>query len=166
MFFRKLSLKIWQNSQGNTSGRVSFIKKETLAQVFPCKFCQIYETPSVAASGYILIRRKFNVLLQPHVPQIEPILYRKIKQSMLFYDATENEENIRLIWSLDIKLSFLMLLQQDYFLLLPESGESMSFFVPYFLVFRMNTKFYEWSINTKKKYFAFKPVDQSVVLTT
>ena len=62
---------------------------------------------------------------------------------MLFYNATENEENIRLIGSLDIKLSLLMLLQQDYFLLLRESGESMSFFISYFLVFRMNTKFYE-----------------------
>ena len=64
---RKLFLEISQNSQENTCARVSsliklqgsmcnFIKKETLAQVFSCKFCQIYKnrflhrTPLVAAS--------------------------------------------------------------------------------------------------------------------
>ena len=51
---------------------------------------------------------------------------------MLFYNATENEENIRSIGSLDIKLSLLMLLQQDYFLLLRESGEN-EFFYSIFL---------------------------------
>ena len=59
-------LKNWQNSQENTYARVSFliklqpqachfIKKEILAQVFSCKFCEIskntfsYRTPTVAA---------------------------------------------------------------------------------------------------------------------
>ena len=62
-------LEISQNSQENTCARVSFIiklqasacnfiKKETLAQVFSCEFCEIskntfsYRTPPVAASGY------------------------------------------------------------------------------------------------------------------
>ena len=35
-------LEILQNSQENTCARVSFfIKKETLAQVFSCEFCEI-----------------------------------------------------------------------------------------------------------------------------
>ena len=42
-------LKISQNSQENTCARVSFsikfffIKKETLAQVFSCEFCEIFK---------------------------------------------------------------------------------------------------------------------------
>ena len=58
-------LEISQNSQENTSARVSylqvsacnFIKKETLAQVFSCEFWEIskdiffYRTPPVAASA-------------------------------------------------------------------------------------------------------------------
>ena len=46
---RKVFLKFSQNSQENTSARVSylsnFIKKETLAQVFYCEFCKILKTP-------------------------------------------------------------------------------------------------------------------------
>ena len=47
---RKVLLKISQNPQENTCVRVSvlmklqacnFIKKEALAQVFPCEFCEI-----------------------------------------------------------------------------------------------------------------------------
>ena len=66
---KKLFLKILQNSQEKTCARFSFliklqalglqlIKKETLAQVFPCEFCEIprktffYRTPSVAASDH------------------------------------------------------------------------------------------------------------------
>ena len=42
----KVFLEISQNSQENTCSRVSglacsFIKKETLAQVFSCEFCEI-----------------------------------------------------------------------------------------------------------------------------
>ena len=60
---RKMFLEMSQNSQENTCARVSFlikacnfIKKEALAQVFSCKFCEIlkntflYRTPLVAAS--------------------------------------------------------------------------------------------------------------------
>ena len=56
-------LEILQNSQENTYARDSFlikacnfIKKESLAQVFSCKFCKIskntffHRTPQVAAS--------------------------------------------------------------------------------------------------------------------
>ena len=63
----KVFLEISQNSQENTCARVSFliklqawasnfIKKETLAQVFSCEFCEIskntflHRTPLVAAS--------------------------------------------------------------------------------------------------------------------
>ena len=65
---KKVFLEISQNSQENTCARVSFliklqascnfIKKETLAQVFSCEFCEIskntfsYRTPPVAASEY------------------------------------------------------------------------------------------------------------------
>ena len=39
---KKVLLEILQNSQKSTCARVSFfIKKETLAQVFPCEFCKI-----------------------------------------------------------------------------------------------------------------------------
>ena len=55
MFFKKVFLKISQNSLENTCTRVSFliklqtqawnfIKKDTLAQVFPCEFCEIFKS--------------------------------------------------------------------------------------------------------------------------
>ena len=64
---KKLFLEISQNSYQNTCVRISFliklqastcnfIKKESLAQVFPCEFCEIFKntyfyiTPLVAAS--------------------------------------------------------------------------------------------------------------------
>ena len=64
---KKVFLEISQNSKENTCARVSFliklrtsacnfIKKETLAKVFSCEFCEIskstffYKTPPVAAS--------------------------------------------------------------------------------------------------------------------
>ena len=52
----KVFLEISQNSQENTCARVSFLLKETLAQVFSCEFCEIskniffYRAPPVAAS--------------------------------------------------------------------------------------------------------------------
>ena len=80
---KKVFLEISQNSQENTCAKISFliklqalglrpttllkkracnfIKKETLAQVFSCKFCEIYKntflhrTPLVAASLIIII---------------------------------------------------------------------------------------------------------------
>ena len=51
---KKVFLKILQISQENTSARVSFliklqesIRKETLAQVFSCEFCEISKNNSV-----------------------------------------------------------------------------------------------------------------------
>ena len=66
---KKLFLEILQNSQESTCARVpfliklqnevcNFIKKETLAQVFSCEFCEISKntsscrTPPEAAFGY------------------------------------------------------------------------------------------------------------------
>ena len=54
----KVFLKILENSQESTCARVSFliklqewacsfIKKETLVQMFSCKFCEILRTPSL-----------------------------------------------------------------------------------------------------------------------
>ena len=67
MFCKKVFLQISKNSQESTCARVSFliklqsqvcnfIKKEALAQVFSCEFCEIsyntflHRTPLVAAS--------------------------------------------------------------------------------------------------------------------
>ena len=36
-----------QNSQGNTCGRANYEKKQTLAQVFSCGFCEIFNSTSV-----------------------------------------------------------------------------------------------------------------------
>ena len=38
-----MSLEIPQNSQENTCARVSFLNKETLAQVFSCEFWEIFK---------------------------------------------------------------------------------------------------------------------------
>ena len=72
MFCKRVFLEISQTSQEKTCARASFliklqsyrpeacnfIKKETLAQVFPCELCEIskntfsYITPPVAASDF------------------------------------------------------------------------------------------------------------------
>ena len=59
---KKVFLEISQNSQGNTSARVSFlITLHNLAQVFSCEFCETskntfpYRTPPVFASVSILL---------------------------------------------------------------------------------------------------------------
>ena len=53
---KKMFLEISQNSQESTCARVSilinFIKKEALAQVFSCEFCEI----SKNTSGRLLLR--------------------------------------------------------------------------------------------------------------
>ena len=59
VFCKEVFKEISQNSQENTCARVCFffIKKETLAEVFSCEFCEIsentfpYRTPLVAASA-------------------------------------------------------------------------------------------------------------------
>ena len=77
---KKMFLEISQNSQENTCARVSFlinlqasdcnfIKKETLAQVFSCEFCEIskntfsYRTPPVATSDKNMPHRTNTFLL-------------------------------------------------------------------------------------------------------
>ena len=67
-------LEISQNSQENTYARVpeacNFVKKETLAQVFSCEFCEIsknifsHRTPLAAASASLLNIQK---ILYSHV---------------------------------------------------------------------------------------------------
>ena len=58
---KKVFLEISQNLQENTCARVNFIKKETLAQVFSCEFCEISKntfssrTPLVTASAMTFI---------------------------------------------------------------------------------------------------------------
>ena len=69
VFVQRTVQEISQNSQENTCGRVwffiklqgsawNFIKRETLAQMFSCEFCEIskntfcYRTPPVAASVF------------------------------------------------------------------------------------------------------------------
>ena len=62
---KKMFLKISQNSQENTC---AFIKKETLAQVFSCEFCQISKNNFftehlwTAASEQIDMRENFKSL--------------------------------------------------------------------------------------------------------
>ena len=75
VFCKKGVLDISQNSQENIYARISFliklqasvcnfIKKETLAQVFSCEFCEVskntfsYRTPPVASSGCFKTRFK------------------------------------------------------------------------------------------------------------
>ena len=75
-------LKISQNSPENISARVSFliklqasdlqfIKKETLAQVFSCEFCEIFKnnffkrTPPVAASVGVSSLKEVGQNLRP-----------------------------------------------------------------------------------------------------
>ena len=60
---KKVSLENLQNSYENTCARVSFlikacnfIKKETLAQMFSCEYCEISRTPSLQnTSGRLLL---------------------------------------------------------------------------------------------------------------
>ena len=50
----------------------NFIKKETLAQVFFCEFCEIskniffYRTPLVAAFLYLVLNRSYSEMRAPH----------------------------------------------------------------------------------------------------
>ena len=64
---KKVFLEISQNSQENTSVKVSFfIKKETLAKVFSCEFYEIskdtffYRTPLLAASDPCSVPKNFQ----------------------------------------------------------------------------------------------------------
>ena len=61
---KKMFLEISQSSQENTCARVSFliklqacnfIKKETLAQVFSCEFCEVSKKPFLQNCFYRLV---------------------------------------------------------------------------------------------------------------
>ena len=88
---KKVFLKISQNSQENTCSRVffliklrasNFIKKETLAQVLSCEFCEIFkniffrEHLRVTASG-------FTVTLHQYLLNIYQV-FTKFKNSSTF----------------------------------------------------------------------------------
>ena len=64
---KKMFLKISQNSQENTC---AFIKKETLAQVFSCEFCQISKNNfSQNTSGRLLLNKLiWGKTLSPFFP--------------------------------------------------------------------------------------------------
>ena len=66
---KKVFLEISQNSQENTCARVcNFIKKENLAQLFSCAFCEIpqhtfsYRTPFLTEHLWWLLLSLENVL--------------------------------------------------------------------------------------------------------
>ena len=71
---KKVFLEISQNSQENTCARVcNFIKKETLAQVFFCEFCEIsqnafsYRTRFLTEHLWWLLLSLENVLEMPKI---------------------------------------------------------------------------------------------------
>ena len=97
---KKVLLKISQNSQENTCARVSFliklqaeacnfIKKETLAQVFSCEFCEIFKntffrrTPLVAASVTINMKLHSMFRVVKRIQQISLITYVCLTQYAL-----------------------------------------------------------------------------------
>ena len=74
VFCKKVFLKFSQNSQENTCVRVSFlikfnkvVKKETLAQVFSCEFCEIFknsffaEDLQMTASAVNFFHKKISI---------------------------------------------------------------------------------------------------------
>ena len=75
---KKVLLEILQNSQENTCASLffqacNFIKKETLAQVFSCEFCEIsntysYRRPLVAA--FVLPAKKIKKKSQAGIPEL------------------------------------------------------------------------------------------------
>ena len=78
---RKVFIKISQNSQENTCARVTFlikcIKKETLAEVFSCEFCETFKNTSfyratlVAASNIMKQSSHKHTKLHPGCPSLE-----------------------------------------------------------------------------------------------
>ena len=73
MLCKKVFLEILQNSQENFITK-DFIKKETLAQVFSCEFCEIskntffHRTPLVSASRFDMV---LNTALREHLRQLK-----------------------------------------------------------------------------------------------
>ena len=115
----KVFLEISQNSLENTSARdsflmklfflMNFIKKESLAQLFSCEFCEIsknnffYITPPVAASVilkikfyalYLIVSFTFTIktVLPTHLSTIRKRWNqkRKVFDKFLFWDSLKN----------------------------------------------------------------------------
>ena len=71
---KKVILKISQNSQkAPMSEACNFIKKETLAQVFSCEFCEILKNTS---SGYFCRYKKWYALILAKVCRMSAILLK------------------------------------------------------------------------------------------
>ena len=100
VLWKKVFLKISQNSQENSCARVSFLielqawgtealKKETLVQVISCQFCKIsentffYRTPLVAASGQLSFNWKNRHLLASN--KLHDITWTPHKLNFSFY---------------------------------------------------------------------------------
>ena len=85
-----MSLEITQNSQENTCTRVSFlinfIKKEALAQVFSCRFCEIsknaFFTEHLWATASVLENCKMRAKVDESYSCWEGILFRAPKVSI------------------------------------------------------------------------------------
>ena len=111
---KKVLLEISQNSQENTCARVSFlnfIKKETLAQVFSCKFFQnfknnfFYRTPLEAAS-LNFIHHTHDLLL---VLTLVSLTFKYVGTSFNF---TKKIFQVTIIfYSLDINVFYMYILQ-------------------------------------------------------
>ena len=83
---KKVFLGISQNSQENACARDSFfIKKETLAQVFSCEFCEISEntffTEHVWATASVPLNFETQITSSPtyKIKMIHSALWRQIK---------------------------------------------------------------------------------------
>ena len=108
---KKVFLETSQNSQENTCARVfflinlqvfgcKFVKKETLAQVFSCEFCEIckntfsYRTPPVAAfdfskaSIFSHLRRKEYLVYQ----QLHQFLTSPLFDTEMFFNMRKEEK--------------------------------------------------------------------------
>ena len=93
-------LEILQNSQENTCTRVSFliklqanfIKKETLAQVFPCEFCEISQSTFFAehllATASELCKFHSKIMKKYHLFGITDAFYYSLFYKDCIWDDT------------------------------------------------------------------------------
>ena len=89
---KKVLLEISQNSQENTCGRVSFLIKLTLAQVFSCEFCEIskntfFHRPSLVAASVKPIEKKsvdaFRASLSKELQMTMVVMIENVLKSTL-----------------------------------------------------------------------------------
>ena len=62
---KKVLLDISRNSYENASVRVNFIKKETLAQVLSCEFCEILRKPFLTEHLWVTAPGSFSLPRDP-----------------------------------------------------------------------------------------------------